>query len=113
MQQIEFEVIGNTARHIAGEAVLVEGGGLSVSFRSLPSGKEVFEAGIGKVCEAYPINDGEARITRNELKTGILQGKVQIGDSCGQKTKEIVCESIHVSSVNTQERETRRGDRSY
>lgn len=105
MQKIEFEVIGNTARHTAGEAVLVEGGGLSVSFRSLPNGKAVLEAGIGNVCAAYPINDGAARIPRNALKAGILQGKVHIVDSCGQITQVIVCESIYVSSVHSQAQE--------
>ena len=105
MQQIEFEVIGNTARHITGEAVLVEGGGLSVSFRSLPNGKAVFEAGIGKVCAAYPITNGTARIPRNALKAGILQGKVHIVDSSGQIMQVIVCESIYVSSVHSQAQE--------
>lgn len=105
MQQIEFEVIGNTARHTAGEAVLVEGGGLLVSFRSLPSGKAVFEAGIGKVCAVYPITNGEARIPRNALKAGILQGKVHIVDSSGHITQIIVCESIYVSSVHSQAQE--------
>lgn len=105
MQAIEFEVIGNTARHMTSEAVLVEGGGLSVSFRSLPSGKAVLEAGIGKACAAYPINDGAARIPRNALKTGILQGKVHITDNSGKIVQVIVCESIYVSSVHSQVRE--------
>ena len=105
MQQIEFEVIGNTARHMTSEAVLTEGGGLSVLFRNLPSGKAVFEAGIGKVCAAYPITNGAARIPRNALKAGILQGKVHIVDSGGQITQVIVCESIYVSSVHSQAQE--------
>lgn len=105
MQKIEYEVIGNIARHIGGEAVLVEGGGLSVSFRNLPEGAAVYEAGVGGVCVAYPITNGAARVPRSSLKAGILQGKVHIVDSGGQITQVIVCESIYVSSVHSQAQE--------
>ena len=105
MQAIEFEVIGNTARHIGGKAVLVEGGGLSVLFRNLPDGAAVYEAGIGGVCVTYPITNGAARIPRSSLKAGILQGKVHITDSIGNITQVIVCESVYVSSLHSQVRE--------
>lgn len=105
MQTIEYEVIGNIARHIGGEAVLVEGGGLSVTFRNLPEGAAVYEAGIGGVCVTYPITNDAARIPRSILKAGILQGKVHIVDSSGQITQVIVCESVYVSSLHSQVRE--------
>ena len=105
MQQIEFEVIGNTARHIGGEAVLVEGGGLSVLFRNLPEGAATYEAGMNGICVTYPITNGAARIPRSSLKSGILQGKVHITDNRGNITQVIVCESIYVSSLHSQVRE--------
>lgn len=102
MQQIEFEVIGNTARHLKGDAILVEGDGLEIVFHDLPSGAAIFEAGIGKACSIYPINGNKARIFRSHLKAGILSGKVQIVDSSGKITQVIVCENVYVSSVHSQ-----------